>query len=538
MTTVLTKNLISRYEARDLLGHGGMGTVIQAYDSTLNRDVAIKQLSAGLQQNESAVEIFLTEARALASLSHLNLVNVYDIIEAPEGVAMIQEFVHGTTLEKEVDTRGALPEDEVLLIAIQLICVVGYLHHMNYLHRDLKPANIILQPDGYLRLVDFGLSRKFDQMLARGTEVRGTPAYMAPEQIKSRELTPSTDIYQIGVTLYEMLTGTLPFETNGDTYALAYAHVNEKPPRVQEKRPDVSKELSSIVYKCLKKKPKNRFSDCQELLDALAPLYQRLCGHSIEESGYMVPFGAVGEGDMELDDGSSAPNTSGRYLAVPKNTNNRISTDQLRVSDHNASRGLHSLEDDSSVSVQEFEQMEERLEQLEHDHRQKNRRMVMLVGVLLALIGVIAAAAVIVTQSSSTSTPESSNPASASSMIAQDVEELPSSTAPVEQGEEQVNEPGTPDTLQAEPVESVEPVVAEPTPEPVVKTPAPPQKKRVARRRRTKKKSVASQKTTPDKASPSDKPPASPGSYLDGFQKVGADDKKLDDDLKALSNDL
>ncbi len=558
--SVLTKNLISRYEARDLLGHGGMGTVIKAYDRTLNREVAIKQLSPGLQQNESAVEIFLTEARALASLAHLNLVNVYDIIEADEGVAMIQEFVHGTTLEKEVDTRGALPEDEVLLVAIQLICVVGYLHHMNYLHRDLKPANIILQPDGYLRLVDFGLSRKFDQMLARGTEVRGTPAYMAPEQIKSRELTPATDIYQIGVTIYEMLVGELPFQTNGDTYALAYAHVNEKPPRVQEKRPEISKELSDIVYKCLKKKPKNRYHDCQELLDAIAPLYQRLCGHSIEESGYMVPFGAVGEGDGPNEDGHYGPNTSGRYLAVPKNvTKERVSaldTDNMNlVSDHGDTAIPVARDTDSKISAQEFEQMEERLEQLEQEHEQKNRKMLMLGGLLVLLLGVVAVGTVVMMNDSNqgedvdASTSQKTATAAASTIKdAPSEEDVTPSDKAIEPVQDAVVNPGA-DTGESEvassPGDTPERTDALPATEaspPPTKATAP-RKKRVARKR-PKKKSVkkadppATRADTAKKDGGAGTKATQSDSYLDGFKTVNSNDKKLDDDLKALSEDL
>lgn len=261
-----------RYVFETVLGRGGMGVVVKAIDRLLNRPVAIKMLSDELQDNEEAQQIFLVEARNLATLSHPNLVAIHDILSIDGRVLMVFEYVLGENLEKMVEKRGGLPQMEALRLLIQLTRVVSYLHDHELIHRDLKPSNVIVQGDGTVKLVDFGLARSLNELYVRGTRVRGTPAYMAPEQIMGISLTVATDIYQLGISMYEILAAELPFPS-GD---MAYAHVHKDPPSLSEKRTDLDAEFIRLVESCLKKQPKDRPASARELLEKLSHIYSRL----------------------------------------------------------------------------------------------------------------------------------------------------------------------------------------------------------------------------------------------------------------------
>ena len=266
-------NLVGdRFVFETVLGRGGMGVVVKAIDRMLNRPVAIKMLSDELHENEEAQQIFLVEARNLATLSHPNLVAIHDILNVGGRVLMVFEYVLGENVEKKIKQRGRLDQKEVLRIAIQLTRCVSYLHEHDLIHRDLKPANIIMQADGTLKLIDFGLARSLNDLYVRGTRVRGTPAYMAPEQIQGIHLTAATDLYQIGISTYEMLTGKLPF-SSGD---MAYAHVHLEPPPLRDRQSDVDPELAGLVMRCLAKNGKHRPASAEELLESLQSIYAKL----------------------------------------------------------------------------------------------------------------------------------------------------------------------------------------------------------------------------------------------------------------------
>lgn len=266
-------NLVGdRYVFETVLGRGGMGVVVKAVDRMLNRPVAIKMLSDELRENEEAQQIFLVEARNLATLSHPNLVAIHDILNVGGRVLMVFEYVLGENVEKMIKKQGRLGAKEVLKIAIQLTRCVTYLHEHELIHRDLKPANIIIQSDGTLKLIDFGLARSLNELYVRGTRVRGTPAYMAPEQIQGIHLTTATDIYQLGISMYEMLVGKLPYPT-GD---MAYAHVHLDAPPLTEAVEGMDDELARLVHACLEKQPKNRPASAELLLEQLQQIYARL----------------------------------------------------------------------------------------------------------------------------------------------------------------------------------------------------------------------------------------------------------------------
>ncbi len=261
-----------RYVFETVLGRGGMGVVVKAIDRLLNRPVAIKMLSDELQDNDEAQQIFLVEARNLATLSHPNLVAIHDILTIEGRVLMVFEYVLGENLDRLIKKNRRIEQIEALRIAIQLTRVVAYLHDHELIHRDLKPSNVIIQQDGTLKLIDFGLARSLNELYIRGTRVRGTPAYMAPEQVMGIHLTVQTDLYQIGISLYESLVGDLPFDS-GD---MAYAHVHKEPPRLLERLPDLDPELAALVHQLLEKQPKDRPASSREVLERLSGIYSRL----------------------------------------------------------------------------------------------------------------------------------------------------------------------------------------------------------------------------------------------------------------------
>lgn len=248
------QSLGERYVFETILGRGGMGVVVKARDELLNRHVAIKMLNEEFSENEEAQGIFLTEARAIATLQHPNLVGIYDVTMI-EGRAMIVfEYVEGKNLDRVLGDSGRLSEAALLRVGIQMSRALRYLHEQGFIHRDIKPANVLLQEDGLLRVIDFGLARSLEQLQIRGTQVRGTPAYMAPEQIEGTELLEATDVYQLGVTLYELASGRLPFETGN----IGYSHLFKDPPPLTEVIPDINERLAKLIHSCLAKEPAGR----------------------------------------------------------------------------------------------------------------------------------------------------------------------------------------------------------------------------------------------------------------------------------------
>ena len=262
-------DLGDRYVFEEVLGRGGMGLVVKAKDRLLNRAVAIKLLSDELRENDEAQQIFLTEARHLATLTHPNLVTVHDIAKAEDRVFIVIEYIKGDTIERLISSLGQLSEPVALKLSIQLARVVAYLHDQGIVHRDLKPANTMVGGDGTLKLIDFGLARHFDELFIKGTRVRGTPAYMSPEQIAGANPTVASDIYQLGVCLFEMVTGTIPF-SKGD---IAYAHIHTPAPRAKQRGAHISGEFDELIASCLHKDPADRPRDVHAIMAALQRLH-------------------------------------------------------------------------------------------------------------------------------------------------------------------------------------------------------------------------------------------------------------------------
>jgi serine/threonine protein kinase len=272
MAETIRTPVFNRYEVREKVGSGGMGTVYKAYDTHLNRCVALKVLPPVLQEHAEALERFKREARALARLKHPGVAAVYDASVAHGFPYLVLEFVEGATLEQVLRERGPLGIEEVVRLGLDLAEALEHIHRQRIIHRDVKPSNIIIGPEGRAVLADFGIALIASlPRISHG--LLGTPEYMSPEQADGRPFDGRADLYSLGVVLYECLTGSVPFERAGESLAELTAlmhHILEAPlPALQERREDVPAWLAAIIERCLAKPPENRYDQAADLARAL-----------------------------------------------------------------------------------------------------------------------------------------------------------------------------------------------------------------------------------------------------------------------------
>jgi serine/threonine-protein kinase len=257
--------LAGRYELEELVGSGGASSVFRARDRVLERTVALKVLHQRLTDEREYLERFRREARMVAGLSHQNIVTVIDRGEDDGTPFIVFEFVAGENLKQLVRRVGALPVDRALELAIQIARGLAFAHANGYVHRDVKPQNVLLNGDGQAKVTDFGIARSLEVkggVTQTGT-VLGTSDYIAPEQAQGRPVGEHTDVYSLGVVLYELLTGELPF--SGDNFvAVAMRHINEPPPSACAKRPDVPPRVDAAIQRALAKNAADRFSTMAE----------------------------------------------------------------------------------------------------------------------------------------------------------------------------------------------------------------------------------------------------------------------------------
>ena len=221
---------VGQYRLLEQIGEGGMGAVFRGEDTMLQRQVAIKVLRPELAQQKALVERFRTEAVALARLNHPNIATVYGLLHEQGQYYMVLEYVDGETLEKRLQRRGRLPWAAAVQIAKDALAALDHAHRMGVVHRDLKPSNLMVNRAGQLKVMDFGIARLAGT--SRHTEygrIVGTPLYMSPEQLRGEEVDGRSDVYSLGVVLYELLTGREAFEADSD-YALLMAQLNTMPP--------------------------------------------------------------------------------------------------------------------------------------------------------------------------------------------------------------------------------------------------------------------------------------------------------------------
>ncbi len=265
----LTGRQLGKYQINERLGRGGMATVYRAYQPGIDRFVAVKVIHLHFADDPTFIERFRREARAVGALRHSNIVQVIDF-DAEDGMYyMVMEYLQGETLKARLERTGALPVPEALTVGRKLADAVAYAHAEGMLHRDIKPANVIFAKNGEPILTDFGIAKLSDSTgLTASGSATGTPAYMSPEAGRGEKVDERSDVYSLGVVLYEMLTGVLPFDAD-TPYAVIQKHNFEPLPSPRKFRPDLPPEVEMIVIKALAKQPAERYASAADLRDAL-----------------------------------------------------------------------------------------------------------------------------------------------------------------------------------------------------------------------------------------------------------------------------
>ncbi|HVP01747.1 MAG TPA: protein kinase [Solirubrobacteraceae bacterium] len=258
--------LNERYRIEEPIGRGGMSTVYKAFDTTLERPVAIKMMHRDVARDADQLERFRREARAIAKLSSPYVVGVIDAGEEDHTPYIVLEYVEGETLKERIRRLHRLPVPEAVAYAIEIARGLQAAHDRGIVHRDVKPQNVLLDEDGAARVTDFGIARSLtEEGLTADGRVLGTTDYVSPEQALGHAVTPQSDIYSLGVVLFEMLTGDVPFHGENQV-AVAMHHVRDEMPDVRAARPEVSSALGAIVDRATAKSLDERYPDCGELI--------------------------------------------------------------------------------------------------------------------------------------------------------------------------------------------------------------------------------------------------------------------------------
>lgn len=262
----------NRYQIIKKIGSGGMAIVYLAKDLSLDRKVAIKVLRDEYTEDSTFRRHFQKEAVAIARLSHNNIVGIYDIITDDETMCLVMEYVEGETLKDKINRDGAIPWQQAVKYGIQIANGLAYAHANQIIHKDVKSQNILIDKYDHVKITDFGISQMMNNTtITHNKGVLGSAHYFSPEQARGEKLSYQTDVYSLGIVLYEMLVGDLPF-TADNPVSVALKHIQEKPKSVHALMHDVPESLSFIVSKCLEKKPEDRFANMQALSRALSSI--------------------------------------------------------------------------------------------------------------------------------------------------------------------------------------------------------------------------------------------------------------------------
>lgn len=266
-----------RYRVTEKIGSGGMAEVYKAVDGVLGRTVAVKVLHPRYASDPNFVARFRQEAQAAANLSHPSIVNIYDWGRDDDTYYIVMEYVHGTDLKALIEQHGAIDPMKAAEYGAQVASALAAAHGYDIIHRDIKPHNIVLAPDGTVKVMDFGIARAGNTTLTQTGSVLGTAHYVSPEQAQGRPLGPASDLYSLGVVLYEMTTGRLPFDADTPV-AVALKQVNEEPVAPRTLNPDIPPALEAVIMRAMQKDPATRYVSAEEMR---ADLKRVLAGGSV-----------------------------------------------------------------------------------------------------------------------------------------------------------------------------------------------------------------------------------------------------------------
>ena len=293
----LSGKTLGKYQISERLGRGGMAEVYKAYHPQLERYAAVKVLHGFLAEGQDFQARFQREAKAIAALRHPNIVQIYDIDIEDEYYFMVMEFVDGGTLkDRLIQASGPLAIQEMAHIFRETASALDYAHRHGVLHRDIKPANVLLSKSGRVVLTDFGIARIVSetQFTVTGTLV-GTPAYMSPEQGKGMHISTTSDIYSLGIILYEMVTGKVPFDAD-TPLAVIHKHINEPLPSPRAIRDDIPRVLEAVIVKALSKEPEDRYQSAAEMVEAAEAAFDDFNKVTMAETMVAAP-----ERDVQTD---------------------------------------------------------------------------------------------------------------------------------------------------------------------------------------------------------------------------------------------
>jgi len=323
MSTLVGMCLNDRYRLEAQIGSGGMSTVYRAFDTTLERQVAVKLMHREIASDSDQLERFRREARSVAQLSHPHIVGVIDAGEEDGRPYIVFEYVEGETLKERIRRMGRLPIDEAIAYAIEIARALGAAHARQIVHRDIKPQNVLVDGEGSAKVTDFGIARSLEEEgLTADGRVLGTTDYVSPEQALGHDVDGQSDIYSLGIVLYEMLTGDVPFHGENQV-SVAMKHVREDLPDVQAARPEVSARLAAVLDRMTEKDLALRHPDAAaveaDLEDALAAEASRT-GTSTGERVlvYLVLDQAADRAQRGTGPGTSTPQPGEQIVSVKR----------------------------------------------------------------------------------------------------------------------------------------------------------------------------------------------------------------------------
>jgi serine/threonine-protein kinase len=293
---------LGKYRVLEEIGRGGMAVVYRARQESLDRIVAIKELDiARTGSDPKALARFQLEAKAAASLDHPCIITIHDFWERSSKAYIAMEFVDGLELKEVLHFLGSVDPVTAARIGIELCHALSYAHERGLIHRDIKPGNVMLSSLGQVKLADFGIVLVTGSTdLTTTGQVIGTPSYMSPEQIRGEQLGPASDIFSLGVVMYEMVTGVKPFQGPSDV-AVTHAIIHRRPARIRRLAPEVPRRLARVIMKCLRKKPGRRYLTMNDVAEALSGSLPRKAQEGNEAvSALVAATSRAGSGDVTL----------------------------------------------------------------------------------------------------------------------------------------------------------------------------------------------------------------------------------------------